>query len=153
MIEGAPSGHVHVRNSRSLELHARAGSDQTIRERVFLGWYRRELRTRAIPIIEKWAEAMEIAAPLCGIKRMKTKWGTCSIGARRIWLNLELIKKPPQCIEYIVAHELTHFLERNHSDRFVVLMNRHLPQWRLIRDELNAKPLAHENWRDIVGPI
>ncbi len=151
LIEGAPFGRVHIRNSRSLELHVRAGSDQAVRERVFLGWYRRELRARAIPIIEKWAAAMEIATPICGIKRMKTKWGTCSIGAHRIWLNLELIKKPPQCVEYIVAHELTHFLERKHSDRFVALMNKQLPQWRLIRDELNAEPLAHESWRDVIG--
>jgi predicted metal-dependent hydrolase len=146
LIEGAPAGRVHIRNSRSLELHVRRDSDCDVRERVLLSWYRRELRTRAIPIIEKWAGAMKIAVPLCGIKRMKTKWGTCSIDARRIWLNLEIIKKPPQCIEYIVAHELTHFLERNHSDRFVALMDRQLPQWRLIRDELNAEPLAHEQW-------
>jgi predicted metal-dependent hydrolase len=152
LIEGAPFGRVHIRNSRSLELHVRADSDQAVRERVFLAWYRRELRARAVPIIEKWAVTLEIPMPICGIKRMKTKWGTCSIDARRIWLNLELVKKPPQCTEYIVAHELTHFLERNHTDRFVALMNRHLPQWRLIRDELNAEPLAHENWRDIVGP-
>lgn len=151
LIEGAPFGWVHIRNGRSLELHVRAGSDQAVRERVFLGWYRRELRARAIPIIEKWADTMEIDIPICGIKRMKTKWGTCSIGARRIWLNLELIKKPPQCIEYIVAHELTHFLERNHSGRFVALMSRHLPQWRLIRDELNTEPLAHERWDDTIG--
>jgi predicted metal-dependent hydrolase len=151
LVEGAPFGRVHIRNSRSLELHVRAGSDQAVRERAFLGWYRRELRAQAIPIIAKWAAALEIPTPICGIKRMKTKWGTCSIEARRIWLNLELIKKPPQCIEYIVAHESTHFLERNHSDRFVTLMNRRLPQWRLIRDELNAEPLAHENWRDVIG--
>lgn len=151
LIEGAPFGRVNIRNSRSLELHVRAGSDQAVRERIFLAWSRRELRERATPIIEKWAAALNIPIPICGIKRMKTKWGTCSIDARRIWLNLELIKKPPPCIEYIVAHELTHFLERNHSDRFVALMNRHLPQWRLIRDELNAEPLSHQNWHDIIG--
>ncbi|MGH6877430.1 MAG: YgjP-like metallopeptidase domain-containing protein [Rhizomicrobium sp.] len=141
-----PFGRVYVRNSRSLELHVRAGSDKTIRERVFLGWYRRELRSRAIPLIEKWAADIEIPTPIFGIKRMKTKWGTCNVEACRIWLNLELVKKPPQCVEYVVAHELTHFLERKHSDRFVALMNKRLPQWRLIRDELNAEPLADENW-------
>jgi len=146
LIEGAPFGRVHIRSSRSLELHVRAGSDQAIRERVFLGWYRRELKVRAIPIIEKWASAMELATPLCGIKRMKTKWGTCSVDAHRIWLNLELIKKPPACIEYIVVHELSHFSERKHSDRFVATMDRLLPQWRLLRDELNVQPLVHDKW-------
>jgi predicted metal-dependent hydrolase len=80
-----------------------------------------------------------------GIKRMKTRWGTCNITARRIWLNLELIKKPARCLEYIVVHELMHLLERSHNDRFKVLMDRHLPHWRLIRDELNRAPLGDQN--------
>ena len=77
---------------------------------------------------------------------MKTKWGTCSVEARRIWLNLELAKKPVQCIEYIVVHELVHLIERHHNDRFVSIMDKHLPQWRLQRQELNAAPLAQETW-------
>jgi predicted metal-dependent hydrolase len=146
LIEGARAGRVHVRNSRSLDLHVRAGSDQAVRERVFLSWYRQELRDRATPVIEKWAVNLKIPAPVWGIKRMKTKWGTCSIEARRIWLNLEMIKKPPQCLEYIVVHEMAHFFERHHSDRFVALMDRLLPQWRTLRDELNREPLGHERW-------
>lgn len=146
LIEGARAGRVRVRNSRSLDLHVRDGSDQAVRERVFLSWYRQELRTRVTPIIEKWAAVMEISSPAWGIKRMKTRWGTCNIEAQRIWLNLELIKKPPQCLEYIVAHEMAHFFERSHSDRFVALMDQLLPQWRLLRDELNAEPLAKERW-------
>ena len=77
---------------------------------------------------------------------MKTKWGTCSVEARRIWLNLELAKKPVQCLEYIVVHELVHLIERHHNDRFVSLMDKHLPQWRLHRQKLNAAPLAQEAW-------
>lgn len=146
LIEGARAGQVHVRNSRGLDLHVRKGSDAAVRERVFLAWYRDELRNRAVPLIAKWAYAMEMAEPAWGIKRMKTKWGTCNIEARRIWLNLELIKKPPQCLEYIIVHEMAHFFERNHSDRFVALMDRMLPQWRVVREELNAEPLSHEDW-------
>ena len=146
LIEGAPSNQVHIRNSRSLELQVRAGSDQATRERTIVEWYRRELRTRAIPLIEKWARTMEIPAPHLGIKRMKTKWGTCSVEARRIWLNLELIKKPPHCLEYVVVHEMTHLFERKHSDRFVTIIDKLLPKWRLSRDELNVQPLAHEEW-------
>lgn len=148
LIEGASAGRVLVRNGRSLDLHVRANSDQAVRERVFLGWYRQELRSRAKPLIEKWATAMGLLPTLAwGIRRMKTKWGTCSIEARRIWLNLELIKKPPQCLEYIVVHELAHFFERNHTDRFVAMMDKLLPHWRLIRDELNAEPLGHDEWQ------
>jgi hypothetical protein len=99
-----------------------------------------------LPLIEKWAASMDVPMPSSGIKRMKTKWGTCNIQAQRIWLNLELIKKPPQCLEYVVVHELAHFLERSHSDRFIAIMDKALPQWRTIRDELNAAPLAHEEW-------
>lgn len=146
LIEGARAGKVHVRNSRTLDLYVRNGSDVAIRERVFLTWYREELRNRLSPLVDKWTATMEIPVPAWGIKRMKTKWGTCNIEARRIWLNLELIKKPPQCLEYIVVHELAHFFERNHSDRFVAFMDRLLPKWRSLRDELNAEPLSHEEW-------
>ena len=146
VIDGARAGRVHIRNSRSLDLHVRLGSDQAVRERVFLRWYRQELRSRATPLIDKWAAAMEILTPAFGIKRMKTKWGTCNAEARRIWLNLELIKKPPQCLDYIVVHELAHLVERNHSDRFIGLVDRWMPRWRLVRDELNAEPLAPEAW-------
>lgn len=77
---------------------------------------------------------------------MKTHWGTCNTDARRIWLNLELAKKAPGSLEYILVHELVHLLERNHTERFVALMDRYLPHWRHLREELNAAPLAHETW-------
>jgi hypothetical protein len=79
---------------------------------------------------------------------MKTRWGTCNIAARRIWLNLELAKKPVACLEYIVVHEMVHLLERHHNDRFSAYMDRFLPQWRVARDMLNAAPLAAEDWDD-----
>ena len=77
---------------------------------------------------------------------MKTKWGACNAEARRIWLNIELAKKPAQCIEYIIVHELAHLIERHHNDRFISIMDKHLPQWRLHRQELNAALLTHETW-------
>ena len=81
------------------------------------------------------------------VKRMKTRWGTCNAEAGRIWLNLELAKKPVQCLEYLVVHELAHFIERQHNDCLVGLVDQHLPLWRLHRAELNAAPLAHETWK------
>jgi len=87
-----------------------------------------------------------VRASSCGIRKMKTRWGTCNTEVRRIWLNLELAKKAPPCLEYILVHELAHLLERKHNDRFVALMNRHLPSWRLLRQKLNSEPLAHETW-------
>ena len=81
-----------------------------------------------------------------GIKKMKTKWGTCNPEARRIWVNLELAKKPKECLEYIVVHEMVHILERHHNDRFVALMDTFIPQWRSRRDDLNRLPVKHEDW-------
>ncbi|WFN37620.1 M48 family metallopeptidase [Methanomicrobium antiquum] len=77
---------------------------------------------------------------------MKTKWGSCNTGAGRIWVNLELAKKPPLCLEYIIVYEMVHLLERHHNDNFRQLMDHFMPQWKLYRDELNKSPLAHENW-------
>ncbi|RMH07784.1 MAG: M48 family peptidase [Nitrospirae bacterium] len=73
--------------------------------------------------------------------------GSCNAAARRIWLNLELAKKPPVCLEYILVHEMVHFLECRHNKRFLALMDQFMPTWRLVRNELNRAPLAYENWR------
>ena len=80
------------------------------------------------------------------IKKMKTHWGTCNKDACRIWLNLELAKKPLLCLEYIMVHEMVHLIERRHNERFRELMDKLMPNWRVARDELNRMPLAHENW-------
>ncbi|MCX6629223.1 MAG: DUF45 domain-containing protein [Candidatus Solibacter sp.] len=114
--------------------------------RILHRWYRQQLRQIIAPMMEKWQPVLGVPATECRIKKMKTRWGTCNEDARRIWLNLELAKKPVQCIEYVMVHELVHLLERHHSDRFVAIMDRNLPQWRVLRQELNAAPLAHETW-------
>jgi len=114
------------------------------RQWVLQEWYREQLRGLIPPLLEQWQPVLEVQAADWGIKRMKTRWGTCNITARRIWLNLELIKKPPRCLEYVVVHELMHLLERNHNDRFKALMDHYLPHWRLIREELNRTPLGYE---------
>ena len=81
-----------------------------------------------------------------GVKQMKTRWGTCNIEARRIWLNLELIKKPVHCLEYIIVHEMVHLLARHHNECFIAYMNSFMPLWRYYREELNREPLGHESW-------
>ncbi|MGC9269886.1 M48 family metallopeptidase [Acidiphilium sp.] len=146
VIEAASAGRVVIRNGNMIELQIRPQTDQAGRERLMLAWYRQQLRARAAPMIMSWVDTMALRPPAWGIKRMKTKWGTCNIEAQRIWLNLELIKKPAHCLEYVVVHELAHFRERNHTDRFIELMDQHLPSWRSVREELNTAPLAHETW-------
>jgi predicted metal-dependent hydrolase len=97
-------------------------------------------------MLAKWQRAIGVTAAEWRIKRMRTKWGACSIDAGRIWLNSELAKKPPRCIEYIIVHELVHLVERHHGDRFTALMNRYLPSWTGIRAQLTSVPLGHEEW-------
>jgi len=81
------------------------------------------------------------------VQKMKTKWGSCNPKSQSIRLNTELAKKTPECLEYIVVHEMSHLRERYHNKRFIKLLDRHPPQWRVYRDELNAAPLRHEEWK------
>src|SRR6266540_546311 len=80
------------------------------------------------------------------VQRMKTKWGSCNHAARTIRLNTELAKKPQECLEYIVVHEMTHVLEPTHNARFVALMDQFMPKWEFYRDQLNRLPVSHEDW-------
>ena len=140
------AAHITIRNHHTLDLFVRKGSDTAQRERVLLAWHRQELKMLIPPLIKKWEAIVGVKVADWGVKRMKTKWGTCNIKARRIWLNLELAKKPVQCLESIIVHEMVHLLERHHNDRFTALMDRFLPQWRHYRAEINRAPLGHETW-------
>ena len=142
--DGLP--RVVIRNKTILDLYARTGSDAAQRERVFLAWYRGQLKAMAPPLIAKWEPILGVTVADWGVKQMKTRWGTCNNEARRIWLNLELIKKPALCLEYIIVHEMVHLLEHHHNDRFTAYMDKFMPQWRLHREELNREPLGHVTW-------
>jgi len=146
VIEHDGRPRVEVNGKERIDLYAPAGSDAQEREEIMLRWYRKELKALLPPLIEKWQEVVGVSVDDWRIKKMKTRWGSCTIEARRIWLNLELAKKPIPCIEYIIVHELVHLLERNHTDRFRDLMDQFMPQWRYCRDMLNQAPLGHENW-------
>lgn len=140
------SPRVETNNSGRLNLYISEESSVADREAVISRWYRARLRELAGPVIEKYADQLGVQPSEWKIKRMKTKWGSCNSKARRVWLNLELAKKPLQCIEYIIAHELAHLIEPKHGERFTRLMDRQLPHWRLLKEELNASPLAHDDW-------
>lgn len=137
---------VATRGIASLDLFVRPGSTAEQREEVLSRWYREQLKALIPPLLAKWEPKLGVQVADWGIKKMKTKWGSCTPQARRIWLNLELAKKPVQCVEYILVHELTHLLERHHNERFTGLMDSHMPQWRQYRDMLNKAPLGHEDW-------
>lgn len=129
-----------------IELHLPAAARTCERERLLHRWYRQQLKAIVPPLLAKWQARLGVDLSEWGIKKMKTRWGTCNAEARRICLNLELAKKPAQCVEYILVHELMHLVERTHSARFVALMDKHMPQWRSRRQELNSAPLAQASW-------
>ena len=138
--------HVELKGKKTIALYVRQESSTAKRAEAMREWYRKELRTVADAVIPKWQEKIGIRAGSWGIKKMKTRWGTCNQKAGRIWLNLELAKKPITCIEYVIAHELLHLIEKTHNARFVALMNRQLPKWRSEKEELNRFILSHEEW-------
>lgn len=130
----------------TIEMHIRPETDTVKRKEILEDWYRSQLKEMVPKYILKWEKAMKVKVNEFGIKKMKTKWGTCNIEAQRIWLNLELAKKPVSCLEYIVIHEMTHLLERNHNSRFVAFMNQFMPNWKEVKEELNRLPVSHTEW-------
>ncbi len=146
VIECSGKTSVCLRNNNKLDLRVRPGTSRQNREAALHRWYRQLLRDQIPELIDKWEAVIRVNVADWGIRKMKTRWGTCNIAACRIWLNLELAKKPPSCLEYILVHEMVHLLERHHNDRFRECMGRFMPQWRLHREELNRAPLSHENW-------
>lgn len=145
VYENRPA-YVELKGKNVMILWVRPTSEQERRERVLHEWYRNELRDLLMPMIEKWQERLGVTPSAWGIKRMKTRWGTCNHKVGRIWLNLELVKKPLSCIEYVVVHELVHLIEKKHDERFTALMTHHLPRWRSAKDDLNRFILSHEEW-------
>ena len=140
-----PAG-VALRGIASLDLFVRPGSDAGQRELVLLRWYREELKALAASLMAKWQPVLDVQVAAWGVKKMKTKWGSCNPSSRSVWLNLELAKRPVQCLEYIVVHELVHLIERNHTERFAALMDGFMPNWRACRELLNSGVLGHEVW-------
>lgn len=127
-------------------LRVKPGTDTEQKQAILERWYRNILKDAAQPLIAKWETNLGVKVKRLFVQRMKTKWGSCNSDAQSIRLNSELSKKPPECLEYIILHEMMHLLERKHNDRFVALMDKHMPNWRAFRDELNRAPLGYESW-------
>jgi predicted metal-dependent hydrolase len=141
--EVAPSVEVQA---GSLRLRVRPGTGKATREAAITSWYRQLLKAEVPPLIEAWGPKLNVAVSGFYVRHMKTKWGSCNPAAGTIRLNTELAKKPKECLEYVVVHELAHLIERHHNERFFAIMDRHMPQWRLHRQELNSAPVANETW-------
>ena len=151
VIERNGRHEVRFKGNQKLQLYVKPGTSPNNRQLVLQEWYRNELKKRIPTLLEHWQPILGHEASSWGIKRMKTKWGSCNIEQRRIWLNLELAKKPVECLEYVLVHELVHLLERHHNEHFKKLMDKFLPHWRHSRDILQKAPLGHELWNSVTA--
>lgn len=145
VIEGNQPAKVVLRKS-FIHLYIKPETSTEQRQIIFEKWYRSQLNEIVPTLIKKWEKVIGVKVADFIIRRMKTKWGTCNIEAKRISLNLELAKKPIECLEYIVVHEMVHLLERHHNDRFLAYMNKFIPRWKYLKEELNKLPVSHPDW-------
>jgi predicted metal-dependent hydrolase len=145
VIEDNAAPCVALQHSRML-LRVRPGTDTKKKQAVVEAWYRWQLKNAVPPLLARWEPPTGVKVELFFVQRMKNKWGSSNHRARTIRLNTELAKKPRECLEYIVVHEMTHVLEPTHNARFVALMDQCMPQWQFYRDQLNRLPVSHEDW-------
>ncbi len=142
-VDAAPA--VELKHNKML-LCVRPGTSQDKKQTIVDEWYRARIKKAVPSLIAKWEPLMGVKVERFFVQKMKTKWGSCNPGHKSIRLNTDLAKKPPECLEYIVLHEMVHLLVHAHGDRFTTLMKHNLPSWRLVRQTLNEEPLAHTTW-------
>lgn len=146
IIEANLSPKVILRNKTTINLQIRPETPVSKRHKIMTEWYRFQLKKQIPSLIKKWEALMNIKVSEWHVKQMKTKWGSCNIEKKKIWLNLELAKKPEHCLEYIIVHEMVHFLERRHNDKFIHHLETFLPNWKQLKVELNKLPITHADW-------
>lgn len=127
---------------KKLYLYTTAPENKELNRKTLYTFYRRELRSKIVAYTALYSRQMGLDIPEFKIRTMKTKWGSCATDSKRLWFNIELAKKPLECIEYIVVHEMVHLMERNHNKRFVLLMDQYYPNWQVQKKVLNELPLA-----------
>jgi predicted metal-dependent hydrolase len=131
---------------REMLLRVRPATTDESKQSVVDHWYRSQLRQAAPAVIAKWEPLIGVTVARFFVQQMKTKWGSCNPVQRTIRLNTDLAKKPPECMEYVIVHEMVHLLEPTHNRRFVALMESFMPKWQFYRDELNRLPIRHIGW-------
>lgn len=145
LIEADEPPSVALSHNRMV-LRMRPGTTTGRRRELLEDWYREQVKQAAPPLVARWEEVLGVKVKRLFVQRMKTQWGSCRHGAQTIRLNTDLAKKPRECLEYLVVHELVHLMEPTHNTRFVALMDRFLPKWRSHRQMLNRLPVRHEDW-------
>jgi predicted metal-dependent hydrolase len=130
----------------TLVLAVRSAADVAARQATLSEWYRQILKAEVQPLLAAWEPRLGVTVSDVFVQQMKTKWGSCNPSTRTIRLNTELAKKPAECLEYIVLHEMVHLLEPRHNPRFVALMSQFMPSWEHYRRTLNRLPVGHATW-------
>ena len=142
-VDEAPS--VELKHKKMI-LQVRPGADDKKKQAIIDAWYRDQLKKAVPPIIATWEPVLGVKVERFFVQRMKTKWGSCNHKACSIRLNTELAKKPKECLEYTIVHEMTHLLEPTHNARFITLMDQFMPFWQFCKNKLNQLPVSHEEW-------
>lgn len=145
IVEAKTAPEVKLKHSVMI-LRVRPAMNNETKQAIVAQWYRDQIKAAVPTMITKWERTIGVKVARVFVQKMKTKWGSCNPHTRSMRLNTDLAKKPAQCLEYIIVHEMVHLLERHHNDKFTAFMNQFLPQWRSRRSELNATSLAHATW-------
>jgi len=130
----------------TMVLKVRRGASKKMKQAIVDAWYREQVKTALPALIAKWEPKIDVKVRKYFVRRMKTRWGSCNKRTGNIRFNTDLGRKPAQCLEYVVVHELVHLLEPSHNARFMSLMEKYMPQWKHYRDQLNRLPVQHEKW-------
>jgi predicted metal-dependent hydrolase len=146
VIQTDAKPRIEIKSKTKINLYTKPQASVQEKERVMDRFYRSELKKNLPPLICKWEEITGLHPKEIKIKKMKTKWGTCNPKKERVWLNLELAKKPARCLEYMLVHELMHLKERHHNENFQLLLRTYLPQWEQSKQELNTGTLSYAEW-------
>lgn len=136
-VETANRPKIEIRNKKYIFFYVPEYYSKEQRERYCENWLRKELRKDLEILVPKWEGIMGLKINEVRIKKMKTKWGSCNPIAKRVWINLELIKKPQKYLEYVIVHELAHLINRKHNKRFKAIMDKYMPGWETYRRDLN----------------
>lgn len=146
VIKTDSRSRIEIKRKSHIDLYIKPDTSIREKEEIFDKFYRTNLKSLVPILLEKWQKKVGVKVKEVRIKKMKTKWGTCNPNEKRIWLNLELTKKPLHCIDYVFVHELIHLIEKNHSERFIHLLENVMPNWRIYKDELNKGILGYSMW-------
>lgn len=145
LIEVEAPASIELKHGKMI-FQTRPGTDVIKKQEILDEWYRGLVREAVQAKISKWEKKLGVVANRVFVQKMKTKWGSCNPVAGNIRLNTDLAKKPPECLEYILLHELLHLIEPSHNDKFIKLMGQNMPKWKLHRQLLNSLPVSNESW-------